>query len=392
MVLKRQLKPVIIRAQQIAFVTKRRLGMTIRYDDFIHPSDKKALDALKAIPSFDLVLKKFLSIVGEKMFQIQTTSSYLKLGPDQMPEIYNLLVKVCGKLEIDVPELYLALNREPNAYTTGDTDVFIVINSGLLETMTLEQVETVIAHECGHIVCHHVLYHTMGRYILSGADFFANGIVSRAIITSLQYAFAYWMRCSEFSADRVAAFYHGTADPVIDLMMALAGGTHNLSYKLSRDAFFKQAQNYKILVDNSTYNKIIEFIQYGEINHPLNAYRAYEISEFYKKQTKKMSPSNDDCHENELNLRVRYEFIKSKSILKIGNALRANQLEIKIGKKKYYIGKNDTKDISMKGGEYKLSITNTIKRKSHTVDLRYNMSIVVTWDSDTQKLSVREEM
>lgn len=41
----------------------------IEYTDFIHPSDKKALEALKAVPGFDLVLKKFMSIVGEKCFK-----------------------------------------------------------------------------------------------------------------------------------------------------------------------------------------------------------------------------------------------------------------------------------------------------------------------------------
>lgn len=138
--------------------------MSLEYGDFIHPSDKKALAALKAIPAFDLVLKKFMSVVGEKMFKIETTSSCLKLGEEQMPEIYAILVRVCDKLQIEVPELYLALDRAPNACTYGDTDVFIVLNSGLLETLTPEQIETVIAHECGHIVCHHVLYSTMANF------------------------------------------------------------------------------------------------------------------------------------------------------------------------------------------------------------------------------------
>lgn len=261
--------------------------MDIQYRDFIHPADKKALDALKAIPGVDLVLKKLMNLVAEKMFQIEATSSFLKLGPSQMPEMYNVLVKVCKKLEIDpIPELYLQLDREPNAYTLGDTDVFIVLHSGLLETMTLEEIETVIAHECGHIVCHHVLYHTIGRYLLDGASWGAsliqNGLVAQAIIVSLQYAFAYWMRCSEFSADRVAAFYHGSAEPVVACMMAFAGATKNLQYQVNREDFFKQALNYKALIDNSTYNKTLEFIKFGQIDHPLNAYRAYEINEFYK--------------------------------------------------------------------------------------------------------------
>lgn len=373
--------------------------MAILYTDFIHPSDKKALDALKAVPGFDLVLKKFMSVVGEKMFQITTTSSFLKLGPEQLPEIYNILVKVCKKLEIEVPELYLALDREPNAYTSGDTDIFIVLHSGLLETMTLEQVETVIAHECGHIVCRHVLYHTMGRYILTGAELFVNGLISKAIVTSLQYAFAYWMRCSEFSADRVSAYYHGSADPVIDVMMALSGGTHNLNLKLNREAFFKQAENYKVLVDNSAYSKVLEFIQYGLVDHPLNAYRAYEINEFYKKYTTKLLSANiNDSNEmaittiNEFNLRIRYEYIKPKGILKLGGIFDNNQLEIKIEKKKYYIDKNDIKDIRLQSGVYELVINNSSQKIKHSINLQYNMSIVVSWNSNEDKLSVREEL
>ena len=33
--------------------------MAIPYTDFIHPYDKNALDALKAVPGFDLILKNF---------------------------------------------------------------------------------------------------------------------------------------------------------------------------------------------------------------------------------------------------------------------------------------------------------------------------------------------
>lgn len=74
---------------------------------------------------------------------------------------------------------------------------------------------------------------------------------------------------------------------VINVMMALSGGTHNLNLKSNKEAFFKQAENYKVLIENSTYNKALEFIQFGLNSHPLNVYRAYEINEFYKKYEKK---------------------------------------------------------------------------------------------------------
>ena len=368
--------------------------MAIQYQDFIHPSDKKALDALKAVPGFDSISKKFMNLVGEKMFMIETTSSYLKLGPNQLPDIYNILLKVCDKLKIKVPELYLSLDRSPNAYTMGDTDVFIVLHSGLLETMTLDQIETVIAHECGHIVCHHVLYHTMGQFILNGAEMFAKGWISGAILTSLQYAFAYWMRCSEFSADRVAAFYHDSPEPVINVMMAFAGGTHNLQYELNREEFFNQAQNYKVLIDGSTYNKVLEFIQFGQMDHPLNAYRAYEINEFYKKyQTKLAAISSTEKNDTaNYTLTLRYEFIKPKSLLKMGGIFDSNRLEVTIGNAMYYIDKNASQAITLKSDTYELNITNGSKTIKYSLNLRYDINIVVSWDSDNEKLSLREEL
>lgn len=370
--------------------------MSINYNDFIHPSDKKALTALKAVPGFDLVTKKFMKFIGEKMFQIEATSSYLKLGPSQMPEIYSILVRVCKKLEIEVPELYLALDRNPNAFTLGDTDVFIVVTSGLLETMTEKQIETVIAHECGHIVCHHVLYHTMAHYILNGAEMFVTGLISNAIVTSLQYAFQYWSRCSELSADRISAFYHGSADPVIEVMMTLSGATDNIKYKVNKDEFLKQAENYKVLVDNSSYNKVLEFIQFGLIDHPLNAYRAYEVNEFFKKYRIKYLESQntqiDFESNNEYNLRIRYEYLKQKGLKKLGGLFEKNQLEIFVDDQKYIIDKNDSKDIQLKSKTYTIKAKNEITETKYDINLNYNMNIVVCWDNLKQKLTIKEEM
>ena len=151
--------------------------MAIDYKQFIHPSDKKSLDSLKAVPGFDMVIKKVVELVAEKSFKLTTTAQFLKLGPNQMPEIYGLLVKICIKLEIKVPELYLSLDRSVNAYTLGDTEVFIVLHSGCLETLTLEEIETILAHECGHILCHHSLYHTAAAIILGTAEYFASGFL-----------------------------------------------------------------------------------------------------------------------------------------------------------------------------------------------------------------------
>ena len=50
--------------------------MTNIFQDFIHPADKKALEALKTVPGFDTAVKAHMNIVAEKMFKIENTSSY----------------------------------------------------------------------------------------------------------------------------------------------------------------------------------------------------------------------------------------------------------------------------------------------------------------------------
>ena len=252
--------------------------MAIKYDQFVHPSDVKARQALELIPGFKKLTKEFMALIQEKSFLIENMSGKIKLSPNQMPEIYNLLPPICDKLGIDVPELYLELNRNPNAYTFGDTDVAIVLTSGLIETLTKEEIQVVIAHECGHILCHHTLYKTMARMITNIGSYFLNGVIGGLINLSLTAALCYWDRCSEFSADRVSAFFVGSSNLVSDVMLRLAGGTRNLGYALSKEEFLKQASEYKQYIDSSKLNKTFEVAMYAFNDHPLLAYRAFEIT------------------------------------------------------------------------------------------------------------------
>lgn len=252
--------------------------MAMNTSVFMHDSDKAALQALKAIPGFTQLLKGFMSIWDERQFQLWNMSSRLRLSENQMAKYYNMLPPICEKLGIEVPELYLELNVSPNSYTSGDTKPFIVLTSGLLETLPDELIPTVLAHECGHIACHHVLYSTMGQMILKGV--FKVASFSSLITAPLQIAFAYWMRCSEFSADRAAVLYDGTPDKMIEVCMRLAGYDKDIVADTSVDAFMEQAEAYKKLVDNSKWDKTLEFLMFSQADHPLTALRAYECNEW----------------------------------------------------------------------------------------------------------------
>lgn len=248
---------------------------------YLHESDRAALEALQAIPGFSQVLKAFMKVWSEKVFRMQNMSSNLRLSEKQMAKYYNMLIPICDKLGIEVPELYIELNPVANAYTSGDTKPFITMTSGLLETIPEELIPTVLAHECGHIACHHVLYRTMGTIILSGA-IGALGIGELATMP-IQIALAYWMRCSEYSADRAAIICDGGPDKLIELCMRFAGYNKNIMEEASPELFMEQAIEYRQMVQDNSWNKSLEFLLFKNRSHPLNAVRAYEANEFSKR-------------------------------------------------------------------------------------------------------------
>lgn len=250
---------------------------------YLHDSDKAAMAALKAIPGFSQVMKAFMKIWSEQQLRLINMSTNLRLNEKQMAKYYNMLPPICTKLGIDVPELFVELDVHPNAYTYGDTQPFIVITSGLFETLPDELIPTVLAHECGHIACHHTLYTTMGRAILNGASAFVSGLGNIALYP-IQLAFAYWMRCSEFSADRAAIICDGSAEKSTEVMMRFAGYDKDIMADANVEAFMEQALEYKNLVDNNAWNKTLEFILFQNYDHPLNAIRAYEGREWEKNE------------------------------------------------------------------------------------------------------------
>ncbi|MBQ3010956.1 MAG: M48 family metallopeptidase [Oscillospiraceae bacterium] len=252
--------------------------MAIRSELYIHESDKAALAALKAIPGFTPLVKGFMKVWSEQQFRIENMSTNLRLSDKQLSKYYNMLPPICEKLGIEVPELYLTLNVKPNAYTYGDTKPFIVITTGLLETVPDELIPTVLAHECGHIACHHVLYSTIGRLLINGTieALELGGLIS----LPLQVAFYYWMRCSEYSADRAALICDGTSDKLVEMCMRFAGFDKDIQGEVDVNEFLKQAEEYREMVNGSAWNKTLEFLMYKNNDHPLNAVRAYEAKKW----------------------------------------------------------------------------------------------------------------
>lgn len=245
----------------------------IRASEFIHPEDAAALRQLESIPGFPALVKKILSLGLEQMQYGVNMASAIRLSPTQLPELYNHLPPICDKLGIDEPEFYLEMNPVPNAWTFGDTRIYITITSGLVEMMDNEELDAIIAHECGHIICRHVLYHSVARYILSGADSLG---VFGALTVPIQYAILYWYRKSELSCDRCSSIV--TSPEVVSRVMArLAGGPKELTKDINMEEWARQADKYDEIRTDGLWNKTLQLYVTMGLDHPFNAVRVREI-------------------------------------------------------------------------------------------------------------------
>lgn len=196
--------------------------------DFIHPEDAAALRQMESIPGFAALVKKILAIGIENLQYGVNMASTIRLSERQLPKIYRHLPPICQRLGIPEPEFYPQMDPNPNAWTMGDTRIYIVVTSGLLEMMSDEELDAIIAHECGHILCRHVLYHTVAQWIGSGL---ANLGILGTLATPIQYVLLYWYRKSELSADRAASIIT-SPKAVASTMARLSGGPKSITSQI----------------------------------------------------------------------------------------------------------------------------------------------------------------
>jgi Zn-dependent protease with chaperone function len=249
--------------------------MMINAREYMHPDDKAALSNLESVALFPQCVKAFLKLMPERLQRGLNMAGKIRLSPTQLPDIYRKLPPICAALGIAEPELYLGMDHEPNAYAFGDSAVSVSITSGLVECMDERELTAVLAHECGHIACRHVLFHSMARSLLSiGSSIFGP---LAAVSYPVQLALFAWSRKSELSADRAAALVCGGADAVVDTMIRLSGGPASITAEVDRKEYLEQAAAYEKLLDESFWNLLLQANALKESSHPLCAVRAREI-------------------------------------------------------------------------------------------------------------------
>src|SRR3954466_15621264 len=249
-------------------------------DQYIHPADRRALAALRAIPGIDTALKKLLAVTGESAIRVIFTASAVKVTPTQCPDLYAKLQIACTTLGVDMPDLFVQQNPVVNAFTGGVERPVIVLYSQLIERLNDEEVLAVVAHEVGHIHSEHVLYLTAARLLelLANAALAATAIAKIALellSMTMRSALLAWARRAELSCDRAALLV--TQDPHVigRTMMKLAGGTY--ASKVDYEQFLVQARDFQKNYDEKALDRFWADIITAGLSHPFPIWRVSEI-------------------------------------------------------------------------------------------------------------------
>jgi heat shock protein HtpX len=166
------------------------------------------------------------------------------------PDLYRLVQELAGRANLPMPRVYLMDNPQPNAFATGrdPQHAAVAVTSGLLNTLSREEVAGVIAHELGHIRNRDTLIMTITATIAGAISMLAQfgmffggnrdnnngmGIVGTLAMVILAPIAAMIVqmavsRTREYSADRAAAEITGEPDWLITGLRRIENAAHRI--------------------------------------------------------------------------------------------------------------------------------------------------------------------
>ena len=138
--------------------------------DYAFASDYATRQKITAIPGAFKLGKAITSQVVPRQRQLCNMNG-LRVGPNQFPEIYQMVRECSELLGIGIPTTFITAELGVlNAYAvaTEDAEPMIVLNSSMVERFTPQELKSVIGHECGHIHNNHGIYNILASLLIDG--------------------------------------------------------------------------------------------------------------------------------------------------------------------------------------------------------------------------------
>ncbi len=140
------------------------------------------------------------------------------------PDLYHIVERLAARAGLPMPKVYITENPQPNAFATGrdPAHAAVCVTSGLMASVSSEELAGVIAHELGHVKNRDTLTMTITAVIAGAIGMLANfaffmgdrrnplGLVGVLLVTLLAPVAAMLVqsaisRSREFEADKAGA-------------------------------------------------------------------------------------------------------------------------------------------------------------------------------------------
>jgi len=119
---------------------------------------------------FAVVMNAFAYFFSDKIALM--SSGAKPVTREQLPRLYAVMERLAAKANLPVPKLYVVPEAAPNAFATGRNPrhASVAVTQGLLELMSDDELEGVIAHELSHVRNYDILISSIAATV-AGAIF-----------------------------------------------------------------------------------------------------------------------------------------------------------------------------------------------------------------------------
>jgi len=181
----------------------------------------------------------FISLAMSKWIAKKSTGARVIDTPANQTEqwLYDTVRRMAEEAELGMPEVAIFDSPDMNAFATGmkKNDALVAVSTGLLQNMSKDEVEAVLAHEVTHVACGDMVTLTLIQGVLNTFVIFLSRIAANiisnflsgdeegeglgffgymAVVIALELALGlfasiivmWFSRKREFTADRGAAY------------------------------------------------------------------------------------------------------------------------------------------------------------------------------------------
>jgi heat shock protein HtpX len=131
----------------------------------------------------------FISLAMSKWIAKKSTGAHVIDRPANATEqwLYDTVKRMADEAELGMPEVAIYNSPDMNAFATGmkKHDALVAVSSGLLQNMTKDEVEAVLAHEITHVACGDMVTLSLIQGVLNTFVIFISRIAANIISSAL---------------------------------------------------------------------------------------------------------------------------------------------------------------------------------------------------------------